>query len=243
MVHGTSGSWLEHSPRRSRGRCIANCRCQLGAWLQDLPQRRGRRVRTGLGSVGAASDRRPVPVPGRADRDRRSPPGRHEHPRDRDPVGPITIDGLTGTTPECVKSKGFRPFEAHRRATARRARRHRRRLESHAEMRHLVAELRAQRWSWQQISRHLRKQFPDDPWMWLCHGTIYQALYQPTYQALFQPTSALLRPSRLAPHRRSSLRTGRDHRRAHQKAERRHPRFERPMLTIHDRPFRPEDRS
>ncbi|MDR7173085.1 IS30 family transposase [Nocardia kruczakiae] len=133
------------------------------------------------------------------------------------------------------KTKGYRPFEAHQRATARRARRHRRRLETHPELQHMVAELLAQRWSPQQISRHLRKRFPSDPQMWLCHETIYQAVYQ--------PGSSLLRPSRLAPHRRSPLRTGRDHRRAHQKAERRRPRFQRPMLTVHDRPFRPEDRT
>ncbi|MGA4791301.1 IS30 family transposase [Nocardia sp. AB354] len=133
------------------------------------------------------------------------------------------------------KTKGYRPFEAHRRATARRARRHRRRLETHPELQRLVAELLAQRWSPQQISRHLRKRFLSDPRMWLCHETIYQAVYQ--------PGSSLLRPSPLAPHRRSPLRTGRDHRRAHQKVDRRRPRFQRPMLTVHDRPFRPEDRT
>ena len=44
-------------------------------------------------------------------------------------------------------------------------------------------------------------------------------------------------------HRRSPLRTGRDHRRAQQRVERRRPRFQQPMLTIHDRRFPPEDRS
>ena len=52
-----------------------------------------------------------------------------------------------------------------------------------------------------------------------------------------------MRPSRLAPHRRSPLRTGRDHRRAHQRQQRRRPRFQQPMLTIHERPFRSDDRS
>jgi len=42
---------------------------------------------------------------------------------------------------------GYRPFEAHRRATARRARHHRRRVETSEELRRLVAELLAQRWS------------------------------------------------------------------------------------------------
>ena len=131
--------------------------------------------------------------------------------------------------------RGYRPFEAHRMATARRVRDHRRRVETNIELRELIAELLTQRWSPQQISRHLRRQFPDEPTMHLCHESIYQAVYQ--------PGSVLLRLSKLAPYRRSPLRTGRDHRRAHQRVERRRPRFEQPMLTIHQRPFQPEDRS
>jgi transposase, IS30 family len=130
---------------------------------------------------------------------------------------------------------GYRPFEAHRRATARRARHHQRRIEANGELRQLVAEFLAQRWSPEQISRQLRLRFPGQPAMWLCHESIYQAVYQ--------PGSPLQRPSPLAPHHRSPLRTGRDHRRAHQHAERRRPRFEQPMLTIRQRPFQPEDRS
>jgi transposase, IS30 family len=132
-------------------------------------------------------------------------------------------------------SGAYRPFEAHRRATARRARNHRRRIEANGELRQLVAELLAQRWSPQQISRHLKLRFPAAPGMRLCHESIYQAVYQ--------PGSLLLRPSPLAAHRRSPLRTGRDHRRAHQHTGRRRPRFEQPMLTIGQRPFQPEDRS
>jgi IS30 family transposase len=134
-----------------------------------------------------------------------------------------------------TRSRGYRPFHAHRRATARRARTHRRRIETNGELRQMVAELLAQRWSPQQITRHLRLKFPAQSGMWLCHESIYQAVYQ--------PGSGLLRPSRLAPHRRSPLRTGRDHRRAHRRTERRRPRFEYPMLTIHQRPFPPQDRS
>ncbi|WP_260684448.1 IS30 family transposase [Rhodococcus sp. KBS0724] len=134
-----------------------------------------------------------------------------------------------------VTGNDYRPFEAHRRATARRARRHRRRLEITPELQRVVAELLSQRWSPQQISRHLRARFPDEPRMWLCHESIYRAIYQ--------PGSLLLRPSPLAPQRRSPLRTGRDHRRAQRRGELRRPRFEQPMLTIHQRPFPPEDRS
>jgi transposase, IS30 family len=134
-----------------------------------------------------------------------------------------------------ITGHGYRPFEAHRRATARRARHNRRRVERNRRLRQLLGELLAQRWSPQQISRHLRRRFPNEPEMWLCHESIYQSVYQ--------PGSPFLRPSTLAPQHRSPLRTGRDHRRAHQRDNRRRPRFEQPMLTIHQRPFDPEDRS
>jgi IS30 family transposase len=101
-------------------------------------------------------------------------------------------------------------------------------------LRGAIGELLAQRWSPQQISRHLRQRFPNEPAMWLCHESIYQAVYQ--------PGSALMRPSPLAPQHRSPLRTGRDHRRAQQRTDRRRPRFEQPMRSIHERPFPPEDR-
>lgn len=130
---------------------------------------------------------------------------------------------------------GYRPFEAHRQATVRRARPRPRRLDSHAGLRREVVELLGQRWSPQQISRHLRRRFPDERSMWLCHESIYLAPYQ--------PGSTLLRPSGLAPHRRSPLRSGRDHRRAHEQVDRRRPRFEQPVLSIHERPFNPADRS
>ena len=154
------------------------------------------------------------------------------------------IAGRLGRAPSTISrelrrnattGRGYRPFDAHCRATARRARHHRRRIEANDDLRQMVAELLSQRWSPQQISRHLRSRFAEESGMRLSHESIYQAVYQ--------PGSGLLRPSRLAPQHRSPLRTGRDHRRAHQRTERRRPRFEQPMLTIHQRPFAPEDRS
>ena len=103
------------------------------------------------------------------------------------------------------------------------------------ELQRVIGALLSQRWSPQQISRHLRQRFPDDPQMWLCHESIYQALYQ--------PGSPLMRPSPLAPQYRSPLRTHRDHRRAQQRVDRRRPRFEQPICSIHQRPFPPDDRS
>jgi IS30 family transposase len=57
-----------------------------------------------------------------------------------------------------------------------------------------------------------------------------------------QAGSEFMRPSVLAPRRRSPLRTRRDHRRAHHTAERRRTRFQQPVLSIHQRPSAPEDR-
>lgn len=125
----------------------------------------------------------------------------------------------------------YRPFDAHRHATSLRGRRHRQRIECDPDLLRDVGELLAQRWSPQLISRRLRRRHPDEPAKWLCHESIYQAIYQ--------PGSVLSRPTALAPQRRSPLRTGRDHRRAHQKVDRRRPRFQQPMLTIHQRPFDP----
>ena len=134
------------------------------------------------------------------------------------------------------KGAGYRPFDAHRRATVRRARPRRRRVETNRELQELVGTLLAQRWSPQQIARHLRARFPDQPGMRLCHESIYQAVYQ--------PGSTLVRPFRVSSaHHRSPLRTGREHRRAQQRTDRRRPRFEQPMLSVHQRPFSPHDRT
>ena len=108
---------------------------------------------------------------------------------------------------------GYRPFDAHRRACARRARVRGPRVDTNPKLGRVVSELLEQRWSPEQISRHLRTRFEHDPDMRLCHESIYRAVYR--------PGSPLMRPTRLAPHRRSPLRTGRDHRRAQQHLGRR----------------------
>lgn len=134
----------------------------------------------------------------------------------------------------------YRPFEAHRQAVRRRAKPRPRRLEANQQLRALVGQLLSQRWSPAQIARHLQACFPgtaiEQRSMRVCHETIYQAIYQ--------PGSAILAAPRVpSPHHRSPLRTGRDHRRAQRRAGRRRVRFGRPMLSIHERPFPPTDRS
>jgi IS30 family transposase len=95
------------------------------------------------------------------------------------------IGGLLGRAPSTISrelrrnaagGRGYRPFEADRRAMVRRVRHHRRRIETSLELRQVIGELLGQRWSPQQISRHLRRRFPDQPAMWSCHESIHQAV-------------------------------------------------------------------
>jgi IS30 family transposase len=108
---------------------------------------------------------------------------------------------------------------------------HPRRVETNRELGDVVAELLAQRWSPAQIARHLRRQFPDDRWMWLCHGSIYQAVYQ--------TGSLIIWPLKVVSLQGGPLRTGRDRRKAQQRRNRRRPRFAQPVLSVHQRPSNP----
>jgi IS30 family transposase len=102
----------------------------------------------------------------------------------------ISVRGIaqqTGQSPSTIsrelrrngRKDGYRPFDAHRRAIARRARHHRRRLETNTVLHQLVHELLMQRWSPQQIARHLRARYSDEPSMRLCHESIYQPSTSP----------------------------------------------------------------
>ena len=225
-LHGAVGPRVECASSSPRSRRLTFIGRELVPRLQDVLQWGRRRLRTRVGPVGCPPDQHPIPLTGRTHRDRRSPPVR----MDRAP-STIPREPHRNTT----EGRSYRPFDAHRLATTRRARHHRRGVDTSARLGLLVASLLDQRWSPQQISRYLHRKFPHDRLMRLCHESIYQLIYQ--------AGSRFLRPSPLEPHRRSPLRSGRDHRRAHQRGHRRRPRFQHPMLSIHERPFPPEDRS
>ncbi|MBN9374129.1 MAG: IS30 family transposase [Cellulomonas sp.] len=129
----------------------------------------------------------------------------------------------------------YRPFEAHHKAAMRRRRPRAPRWTTTPALEAFLREHLRQRWSPQQISRELGHQFRDDRQMHLCPESIYQAIYR--------PGSPLTRPPITRHPARSPLRTGRDHRRAHRRLEQRQHRFTAPGLSIHERPFPPEDRS
>lgn len=154
------------------------------------------------------------------------------------------IAGRIGRSPSTVsrelrrngrKDGQYRPFEAHQRAAMRRRRRRLPRWQTTPALEAFLLEHLQQRWSPQQISRELRRLFPREVSMHLCPESIYQAIYR--------PGSPLTRPPVTRRPARSPLRTGRDHRRAQRRLERRQHRFQTPGLSVHDRPFDPHDRS
>ncbi len=74
-------------------------------------------------------------------------------------------------------SGDYRPHAAQARADARRARPKGGKLAACLELREVVQEWLGLEWSPEQISRSLRREFPDRPEMRVSHETIYQALY------------------------------------------------------------------
>jgi IS30 family transposase len=125
---------------------------------------------------------------------------------------------------------GYRPYGAHRAATAARARPKDSKLAEPGELHDYVKTKLLTRWSPQQISKLLIKEFPDDEQMRVSHETIYQALY-------FQARGGLKREVKEA------LRTGRTRRKQHRNPEERTSRFRDPMINISERPAEIEDRA
>jgi len=83
-------------------------------------------------------------------------------------------------------------------------------LAGNAELRGLVAARLKQKWSPEQVSRWLRRQFPDRPEMRVCHETIYQSIYVQGRGALRRELSACLRTGRALrrPRRKDGERRG-----------------------------------
>ena len=124
----------------------------------------------------------------------------------------------------------YHPHRAQRRATARRARSKEGKLRRNPQLREFVQRHLDQRWSPEQISRALRREFPGQPGMHAVHETIYRALY---------------RPDRGGLHREAArrLRTGRACRRGRRQPAQRATRFIDPGLLISQRPLEVADRA
>jgi transposase, IS30 family len=126
-------------------------------------------------------------------------------------------------------SRGYRPQLAQRRAEHQARRPKPAKLAMNVALRERVQAKLAEWLSPRQIAVELRREFPDQPEMWVSHEAIYQAIY-------VQGRGALRRE--LA----RSLRTGRALRHPRRKPQERRPRIA-DMLNISERPPEVEDRA
>jgi len=124
----------------------------------------------------------------------------------------------------------YLPYQADKAAAAARARPKQSKLVTNQKLRQTVENGLRKRWSPEEISYRLVKDFPDDESMRVSHETIYQALY-------FQARGGLKKEVAQA------LRTGRTRRKPHRVAGERYQRFVDPMVMISDRPATIEDRA
>jgi IS30 family transposase len=124
----------------------------------------------------------------------------------------------------------YLPYQAHSAAAAARARPKPSKLVTNHPLRQAVEDGLSQRWSPEEISHRLVKDYPDDESMRVSHETIYQALY-------FQARGGLKREVAEA------LRSGRTRRKPQRSPDQRTQRFVDPMIMISDRPAEIEDRA
>jgi IS30 family transposase len=124
----------------------------------------------------------------------------------------------------------YRPHAAQARADARRPRPKQGKIGQNPELRYYIQEHLGRRWSPEQITQLLRRDFPGRSEMHVTHETIYQALY-------VQGRGELRRELTKA------LRTGRAMRRPRRQAQQRRPRYAAPMVMISDRPAEAADRA
>ena len=103
----------------------------------------------------------------------------------------------------------YRPFKAHQLAASRRPRPRKSKFAGDEVLRTFVQNGLKKRWSPEQISHEIRREFPDDHERHVVHETIYQAIYRPDLGGLTRdPSQRPLRSRRLRrrPRRRPGAR-------------------------------------
>ncbi len=124
----------------------------------------------------------------------------------------------------------YLPYQAHQAAAAARTRPKSSKLVTNHRLRRAVEDGLSTRWSPEEISHRLVKDYPDDESMRVSHETIYQALY-------FQARGGLKREVAEA------LRSGRTRRKPQRSPDQRTQRFVDPMIMISERPAEVDDRA
>ena len=111
----------------------------------------------------------------------------------------------------CDAKGHYRAVAADRRAVLRTRRPKPAKLAHHGERRRAVEQRLARRWPPEQISRSLRRDFPERPELQVSHETIYQSLYVQSRGALRRELASCLRTGRALrrPKRRADERRGR----------------------------------
>jgi IS30 family transposase len=124
----------------------------------------------------------------------------------------------------------YRPFTAQRLAVGQRARPGRGKLPQDPVLAQFVQDRLGKRWSPEQISHALRREFPDEPERHMVPETIYQAIYRPELGGLRRDLPRVLR-------------TGRRRRKPHRSSEGRRTGSLVDMTMIDQRPAEAEDRA
>ncbi|AHH20222.1 putative transposase [Nocardia nova SH22a] len=94
-------------------------------------------------------------------------------------------------------ARGYMPHSAHRESVRRRARSRKPKLLTHDELREYVRSRLRRRWSPEQISHRLIKDFPDRPDMRVATETVYQSIYVHLHGKLKRELAQQLRRGRL----------------------------------------------
>jgi IS30 family transposase len=129
-----------------------------------------------------------------------------------------------------TSTRGYMPHTAHRLSVVRRARARQAKLVADPVLREYVQVRLKKKWSPQQISNRLIKDFPAAPEMRVCPETIYQAIYVHAKGELRRELGSQLRRGRVA-------------RRPRRQPDARRPRFVDPLTPISQRPAEAADRA
>jgi IS30 family transposase len=128
-----------------------------------------------------------------------------------------------------VSRRGYLPHTAHRLSVQRRARPRRPKLLAESALRSYVQAKLTRKWSPEQISNRLVRDFPNDPRMRVSTETIYQAIYVHARGELKRELSR-------------NLRRGRVTRKPRKQPDQRRPRFVDAMTSISERPDEAQSR-
>lgn len=247
MVHGRPGPAPQTTKREQFARLISRgvpnaeaCR------LVGINRRTGTRWRFGRSITGSGGRRLHYPAVINTRKREISPRYLSEDERvriadlERQGLGVRATAAELGRSPATISRElrrnrdpdngQYRPFTAQRLAVGQRARPGRGKLPQDPVLAQFVQDRLGKRWSPEQISHALRREFPDEPERHVVPETIYQAIYRPELGGLRRDLPRVLR-------------TGRRRRKPHRSSDARRTGSLVDMTMIDQRPAEAEDRA